>query len=212
MSKKSPKEHYLSEVNLKETNPVLVSLSHLAEKRHIPIIQPEGLAFLKQVIQLRDIKKILEIGTAIGYSTIGMASVNDTIQINTIERNQTLFNEAREIIKNTSYNPQITMHLGDAVEEEFAFNTTFDLIFIDAAKAQNRKLFEKYERFLNPKGIIIVDNLLFHDMVSTQHTTSRNLRALTRKIDEFNRYIINREDYDTTIYPIGDGMSLSIKR
>ena len=211
MSTKSHKSSYLSEVNLKETNALLVSLSHLANDKNIPIIQPEGLAFLKQIILLKKARHILEIGTAIGYSSIAMASLDKHIKIDTIERNQTLYDEAKKHIASSPYKNQISLHFGDALELEFNTDKEYDLIFIDAAKAQNRVLFEKYEKYLHDEGVIIVDNLLFHDLVNGR-PGSRNLRQLVRKIDDFNRYIVNRSDYSTTIYPIGDGMSLSIKR
>ncbi len=211
MSTKSRKDSYLSELNLKETNPLLVSLSHLATRENIPIIQPEGLAFLRQIIRLKAIRTILEIGTAIGYSTIAMASVHPAIRIDSIERNQTLYEKAKAHISDSPYAKQIQLYCADALDFAVAGERTYDLIFIDAAKAQNQKLFEKYEKHLRNDGVMIVDNLLFHDLVHDR-PDSRNLRALVRKIDAFNRYLIAREDFDTTIYPIGDGMSLSIKR
>ena len=207
----SHKNTYLSEVNLKETNPLLVSLSHLAQQQNIPIIHPEGLAFLRQLIRLKEIVSILEIGTAIGYSSMGMAMVDSNIKISTIERNEERYLFAKNQIENSPYKDQITLYKGDALTDDLGIEGPFDMIFIDAAKAQNRTLFERYESLLSKRGIIVVDNLLFHEIVGTK-PASRNLRALIRKIDEFNHYIVKREDYHTYLYPIGDGMSLSIKR
>jgi predicted O-methyltransferase YrrM len=86
----------------------------------------------------------------------------------------------------------------------------FDLIFIDAAKSQSIKFFEKYETLLTDKGVIVTDNLLFHDLFN-QEVRDRNLRQLLRKIDTFNKYVVEKEGYNTYIYTLGDGMSLSIK-
>ena len=203
------KEDYLKTINLKETNETLVSLSTYAKEHHIPIISVEGAQFLRQVIRLKEVKSVLELGTAIGYSAILMASINQDINITTLERKESLYLLAKNHIESSLYKNQITLVHQDA--HEYTPQQTFDMIFIDAAKAQNKTFFERFEGYLNPKGVIVVDNLLFHTLVGTNQG-SRNVRALTRKIDDFNHYLMTRQDYHSVIYPIGDGMSVSIKK
>ena len=201
---------YLSNINLKETNKQLVSLRAYAKEFKVPVITVEGINFLNQIIELRGVKSILEIGTAIGYSSINMALHNDCV-ITTIERDPKMVELASKNIEEAKLNNKIKVSFKDALEVDESTLGKFDLIFIDAAKAQSVKFFEKYENNLNDKGIIITDNLLFHDLVVAE-IKDRNLKQLVRKIDTFNKYVVSKEGYNTYIYNVGDGMSLSIKR
>ncbi len=201
---------YLTKLNRKETNPVLVSLRQYAEEFNVPIIQEEGIAFLTQLVLLKDAKHILEIGTAIGYSSIALA-IHTNANIVTIERNEEMYQKAIKNIEDNQLSSRITVIFEDALDVDESKLDQFDLIFIDAAKAQSIKFFEKYETRLTKNGVIVTDNLLFHDLV-TQEIKDRNLRQLTTKIDRFNHYVVSREDYQTYLYDIGDGMSVSIKK
>jgi len=201
---------YLQKVNLKETNKLLISLKEDAFKNNVPIITDEGINFINQIISLSNAKTILEIGTAIGYSAINMALKNDVL-ITTIERDEKMFTQASKNVKKALLEKQITLINQDALEIEDEEIKMFDLIFIDAAKAQSINFFNKFKNHLNSKGVIITDNLLFHDLIDKRADT-RNLRQLLRKIDNFNQFIVAQEDFNTYLYQLGDGMSLSIKR
>ncbi len=201
---------YLERINQKETNELLLSLKKAALLNNVPIITDEGINFINQIINLSNVKTVLEIGSAIGYSAINMALKNDVL-ITTIEREDQMYNEALKNIKKASLENKITIINQDALEIDDDLLGKFDLIFIDAAKAQSINFFNKYKSHLNSKGIIITDNLLFHDLVNKKADT-RNLRQLLRKIDNFNKFIVNQADFDTYLYQLGDGMSLSIKR
>ena len=203
-------KEYLENINIKETNEQLVSLKSYALKNNVPIITDDGIAFIKQIINIKGIKKVLEIGTAIGYSSINMALYSNCI-ITTIERDKEMYDKAIENIKNGNLQDRITVLNQDALEVDESTLGKFDLIFIDAAKAQSIKFFNKYKTCLNNQGLIITDNLLFHDLVVTP-IKDRNLKQLVRKIDTFNKFVVEQTDFDTYIYSIGDGMSLSIKK
>jgi len=203
-------QKYLSNINVKETNEILVSLSTFASENNVPIITKEGIRFLNQIISISKSKRILEIGTAIGYSSINMA-LNNSVEIVTIERNEEMYSIANENIKIAGLDSKIKIIHIDALEVDELKLGKFDLIFIDAAKAQSIKFFEKFKSLLNSKGIIVTDNLLFHGLVYGE-VKERNLKQLVRKIDTFNKFIVTQEDFDTHIYAIGDGMSLSVKR
>jgi len=203
-------QKYLSNINVKETNEILVSLSTFASENNVPIITKEGIRFLNQIISISKSKRILEIGTAIGYSSINMA-LNNNVEIVTIERNEEMYSIANENIKIAGLDSKIKIIHIDALEVDELKLGKFDLIFIDAAKAQSIKFFEKFKSLLNSKGIIVTDNLLFHGLVYGE-VKERNLKQLVRKIDTFNKFIVTQEDFDTHIYAIGDGMSLSVKR
>lgn len=201
---------YLKQINKKETNELLVSLRAFAIEHKIPIITEEGINFLIQIIKLRNIKSVLEIGTAIGYSSIAMAH-HTGVSVTTIERDEEMYNHAKNNVSKAHLQGKIDILFKDALDVDESLLKQVDLIFIDAAKAQSIKFFEKYEKLLSEKGIIVTDNLLFHGLV-TQEVRDRNLRQLLRKIDNFNKWVVEKEGYDTYIYEIGDGMSVSIKR
>ena len=201
---------YLQNINKKETNPVLVSLRSYATEFNVPIITEEGIKFINQVIKLKNIKNVLEIGTAIGYSAINMALNND-VDITTIERDDNMFALAKKNILDHNLQNRITQIHKDALEVDEDELGMFDLVFIDAAKAQSIKFFEKYKKNLTKNGVIITDNLLFHELVVAE-IRDRNLKQLVSKIDRFNKFVVEQEDFDTYIYHLGDGMSLSIKK
>ena len=203
-------KEYLKNINIKETNSLLVSFKTYALQNDVPIITDDGINFIKQLINLKGVKSVLEIGTAIGYSAINMALYSDC-SITTIERDLEMYNKAVENIKEANLADRITVIFKDALEVDESELGKFDLIFIDAAKAQSVKFFDKYKSLLNEKGLIVTDNLLFHDLVVTP-IKDRNLKQLVRKIDTFNKFVVEQEDFDTYIYSIGDGMSLSIKK
>ena len=134
-------------------------LESYAKEHNVPIMQKEGIDFLTNYIKDNNIKSILEIGTAIGYSAIKMAKVDSNIKITTIERNEDLYNEALKNVEYYDLNEQITLINDDALFTNI--NGKFDMIFIDAAKAQYIKFFEKYENNLAEDGVIVSDNLNF---------------------------------------------------
>jgi len=201
---------YLQQVNKQETNSLLVSLRMFATNNNVPIITEEGLRFIHQMIQLKQIKRVLEIGTAIGYSALSMA-INNDVSIVTIERDEAMIERAKNNFAQSDVSHKITLIEGDALEVDEQSIEPVDLIFIDAAKAQSMKFFNKYKAILRPGGLIITDNLLFHGLIE-KDDLSKNLSGLVRKIDDFNHFVVEQEDFDTAIYELGDGMSLSIKK
>lgn len=203
-------KEYLENINNKETNSLLVSLKSYALKNNVPIVTDEGLNFLKQIIKMNQVKSILEIGTAIGYSSISM-TLNSDASITSIERDDEMYLKAITNIEKAHLNNRIKVIHKDALEVDESSLGKFDLIFIDAAKAQSIKFFNKYKTCLNEKGIIITDNLLFHELVVAP-IQDRNLKQLVKKIDAFNKFVVEQIDFDSYIYSIGDGMSLSIKK
>ena len=169
----------------------------------------EGIDFLTTFVIKNSIESILEIGTAIGFSAISMALANPQAKIVTIERDEERYLEAVKNIKKFDLENNITLLFNDALETNITGE--YDLIFIDAAKGQNRKFFEKFARFLKPHGFIITDNMKFHGYVDKDEATikSRNLRGLVRKIKEYRTFLEENENYETTFYDVGDGVAVS---
>ena len=183
-------------------------LEKYAKENNVPIIQKDGLNFIVDYIRNNNIKKILEIGTAIGYSAINMALINPEIQITTIERNKEMYDKAHLNIKKFNLEKRINIIFGDALTTKI--NGKYDLIFIDAAKAQYIKFFEKYKVNLNKNGIIITDNLNFHGLTNNiENIQSKNLKALVRKINNYKEFLKENQEFNTKFYEIGDGIAVS---
>ena len=187
-------------------------LKEYAIDNNVPIMQDDGIKFLINFIKKNNITSILEIGTAIGYSAIVMASINEDIRITTVERNQERYLEAVKNIKKFNLEDRIDIIFKDALDVNI--DDKFDLIFIDAAKGQNINFFEKLERPLNPYGHIITDNMNFHGLtdVNPSEIESRNVRQLVRKINEYKEYLFSKKDYEVEILNIGDGLAIASKK
>ena len=179
-----------------------------AEEKNVPIMQRDGINFLVEQIIKKDIKNILEIGTAIGYSTIIMAFIRDNIKITSVERDEKRYLKAVKNVKKAHLEDRINLIFNDALEVNV--KDKYDLIFIDAAKAQNIKFFEKFKDNLNEKGLIITDNMNFHGLTEKEEEIkSRNLRALVRKIKNYRKYLEENTEFKTEFLNIGDGIAIS---
>lgn len=182
-----------------------------AEENNVPIMQKDGIEFLTKYIKENNIKNILEIGSAIGYSSIMMALVDNDIKVTTIERDEERYNIALKNIDEFNLNDRINIILGDALDTNI--EGMYDLIFIDAAKSQYIKFFEKYELNLKKGGVIVTDNLSFHGLVEDESkTTNRNTKQLVRKIRKYIDYLKENNNYKTEFYELGDGIAISIKK
>ena len=199
-----------------ELNIFINTIKDYAIKNNVPIVLDDGLDIIIETIKKNNAKRILEIGCAIGYCAINMASVDEDIIVHTIERNHEMYNIALNNVNEAGLNNRIKVIYSDAltVDEALLFND-YDLIFIDAAKAQYIKFFEKFSKLLKVGGVIICDNLSFHGFVKKyqegDYSMSRDLKALMRKVNNFLEYLKNNNDYETVLYELGDGVSVSKK-
>lgn len=186
-------------------------LEKYAKENNIPIMQKDGILYLCNYIKENNIKNILEIGAAIGYSSIMMASISSDIKVTTIEKDKERYDIAVANINDYNLNNQITIHYGDACD--FNFEEQFDLIFIDAAKGKNTLFFNKYKENLNKGGTIITDNLSFHGLVEDPSLIeTKNQRGIVRKIKEYINFLDNNEEFITTYTKVGDTIAISKRR
>ncbi len=191
---------------------LILEMEEYAKEHNVPIIEKESIAFIIKFIKANNIKDILEIGSAIGYSAILMASVNDDIKLTTIERDETRYMECLKNVKKCNMQDRINVVYQDALEVNLS-GVAYDLIFIDAAKGQYTKFFEKYKYFLKPGGVIISDNLKFHGHVGNRNNiASRNLKQLVGKIENYIDFLKENEEFETKFYDVGDGLSVSIRK
>ena len=207
-------EDYFLNLNKENEHDFIIELEQYALENNVPIVTKEGLELIKLLIKIKNAKTILEIGTAIGYCSINLALLDKDIQIDTIERKKQMYDKAVENVNKINLNNQITIFHDDALEFDVSLLNyrKYDIIFIDAAKAQYRRFFEKYSPLLSDKGIIISDNLLFHGLVEQEVIDGKDLRALIRKIKNYNNWLFENEEFDTTFLRIGDGMAISLKK
>lgn len=187
-------------------------IKNYAKEQNIPIMQDEGIEFLTSFIEKKQIKEILEIGTAIAYSAIMMANVSKDIHITTIERDETRYLEALKNIKKLNLEDRITLIFNEALNVDLT--DKYDLIFIDAAKGKNIDFFNKFEKNLKEFGYIITDNMSFHGYVemNEEEITSKNILGIVRKIKEYIYFLENNMTYKTVIYKIGDGIAVTERR
>lgn len=190
---------------------IITEIRTYAKENNVPIMLDDGIEYLTNYIIKNNVNSVLEIGTAIGYSAIMMALANPSLSVTTIERDEKRYLEALKNIKKLNLENRITLIFNDALDVNITGK--FDLIFIDAAKAQSIKFFEKFEKNLNSTGVIITDNIKFHGLVdkNEEEIESRNLRALVRKVKEYITYLKENERYETEFLELGDGISISRK-
>lgn len=207
------KETYFKYLNNKGHNKDIKALEDYADKFNVPIIQKNALDIIQALIKVHSTKKILEIGSAIGYSAINFANVSKDIFVTTIERDKKMAELARENIHCFQLDKRIRLIEEDALTfDESTLGKDFDFLFIDAAKSQYEKFFNKYTKCLKTGGIVVTDNLIFHDLVFEDYIENRNTRQLVKKIKNYNEWLKNNELFDTTFLNIGDGISISIKK
>ena len=186
-------------------------LEEYAKINNIPIMQKDGILYLINYIKENNIKNILEIGSAIGYSSIMMASIYSDIRITTIERDKDRYDLAVFNIKKYNLDKQINIIYGDAVDTDIT--GMYDLIFIDAAKGKNVFFFEKYKNNLVKRGTIITDNLSFHGLVEDSDLVkTKNQRGIVNKIKDFISFLDNNEEFATEYIPVGDKIAISKRR
>lgn len=191
-----------------------VELEAQAKLDNVPIMDSVSVHFMMQIIRLKKPERILEIGTAIGYSALRMLEAYPESSIVTIERDEKRYLQAIENIREQNKQSSISVILGDALEKmsELAVNgQQFDFIFIDAAKGQYHRFFELSVPLLTSNGIIISDNVLFRGHVVSPDNAHPRHKNMVGKIRKYNSMITEHQDFTTSIVPIGDGVAISLK-
>lgn len=189
---------------------VIEQIEKYAKDNRVPIMLSDGIDYLCNYIKDNNIKSILEIGSAIGYSAIRMALVDNEIQITTIEKDEERYKEALKNISDFDLNSRIDIRLEDAMDCNI--EGEFDLIFIDASKGHNIDFFNKYKKNLKENGVIITDNLSFHGLAEDESKIkTKNQRSLVKKIKLFIDFLDNNLEFNTEYINVGDKISISKK-
>lgn len=180
----------------------------IAQEDKIPIVDRQVGEYLRMLLKLIKPKSILELGTAMGYSSSLMAKTLKKAQIDTVEINPNMAIMARTHFHNQNIEDRICLHVSDAMDYLDSCNRSYDFIFIDAAKGQYREYFEKSLKVLNKGGLILIDNVLFHGMIASNKYAIRRKITIIKRLRKFLPSILSDKRYDSNLIPIGDGILL----
>lgn len=205
---------YLLELNNQneKNHQFFEELRKYAEINNVPIIKRDSLILINAILKLINAKRMLEIGTAIAYSSLAFANSKPDLVIDTIERNQEMYQEAVKNIHKLNKEQQINIIFADALLVDSNQLSKYDVIFIDAAKAQYQKFFDKFVPLLNENGVILTDNIIFHGCLEHQENLSKNVKSMVKKIDLFNHYLSTLNDFETYYLEIGDGLAVTMRK
>lgn len=180
-----------------------------ALQEHIPIIMDDTLKTIRKYLNNRKINKILEIGTAVGYSAICFSEFLDSNGIiDTIERDEERIRKAKINIKRVGVEDKIHIFEGDATEILLTLQDQYDMIFIDAAKGKYPFFLEQSMRLLNQNGIIFADNILYKGYVMSNYNKHKQ-RTAVRNLREYINKVTQNPDLETQILEVGDGLAIT---
>ena len=189
----------------------LAKIKERALEEHIPIIMDDTLEVIEKQLEIFKPNRILEIGTAVGYSAICFSEfLNKNGKIDTIERELDRVNEAKINIKKAEIEQKINIIEGDAVEILPTLNEKYDMIFIDASKGKYPFFLKESLRLLNANGIIFADNVLYKGYVLSDYNKHKQ-RTAVRNLREFLKELQENKELDTKILEVGDGLAIAKK-
>ncbi|WP_027701614.1 O-methyltransferase [Metaclostridioides mangenotii] len=197
---------------LKDKTGLLKELEDYAHENNVPIIHKEVSDMLNVLLKVQKPKRILEVGCAIGYSSIFFADTLDgDVEIITAERNEQMIEKAKENFKRAELEDKITILEGDAEENLAKVEGEFDMIFIDAAKGQYKLFYDMVIDKLKVGGLLISDNILYKGMIAHDDFVVRRKRTIVKRMRNYLDFICNCDYLTTSLIPIGDGVALSYK-
>ncbi len=209
-------ERVVSFINSFDTgdSPVCMSIEEEARRDMVPIIRKEMASFLKVILSMKKPLNILEIGTAVGYSAVLMGeNTGDDTRITTIENYDVRIPIARQNFVRAGMDSKITLIEGDALEVLKTLTGPYDFIFMDAAKAQYITILPDVIRLLDKDGILITDNVLQEgDIIESRYAVTRRNRTIYERMREYLYAVTHSDELTTSIVPIGDGITISIRK
>ena len=197
---------------LKDADGLLKELEVFAEENSVPIVHKEVSDLLKVLLKMQKPQRILEVGCAIGYSSILFETTcEDNVDITTCERNPVMIERAKENIKRAGFENNIRILEGDAVEQLKNVEGEFDMIFLDAAKGQYKLFYDLVIDKLKVGGVLISDNILYKGMIASDDLVVRRKKTIVKRMRNYLDYICNCDYLTTSLLPMGDGVAISYK-
>ncbi len=193
-------------------NNFLKNLREGAEREGVPIITKDTENFLSVLLSIHRPERILEIGTAVGYSAIFSASVISKTKIISVEMDEHMYERALINIEASQMENRISVLKGDAREIISDLNESFDMVFIDAAKGHYKSFFEGSLKLLKPKGIIVSDNVLYKGMTASNEFLLKRKRTIVKRMRAYLEYLYHHTEFETAILSIGDGVAVSVRK
>lgn len=205
--------HYIESLIPKRTG-LFAEMEEFAREQGVPIMESVGIEVMLQMLRIQRPARILEIGTAIGYSALRMAAALPGTEIVSVERDEERYKQAISYLDRSEHGRRVKVLFGDALDLSAQARELgpYDAIFIDAAKGQYKRFFDMYSLCLAERGVIYTDNVLFKGHVAGIPVESKRIDRLVKKIQSYNEWLMNHEEYDTIIIPAGDGLAISRKR
>ena len=209
-------ERLVTYINSLETGntPILEQIEQEAIEAYVPIIRKEMQQFLKMLLAVKRPLRILEVGTAVGFSAILMAEYDPVhCEITTIENYEKRIPIARENFKRAGKEKQITLLEGDATEVLKTLEEPYDFIFMDAAKGQYIHFLPDIIRLLGEQGVLVSDNVLQDGtIIESRFVVTRRNRTIHKRMRDYLYELTHRDDVVTAVLPIGDGITVSSRR
>lgn len=206
-------EQYMAAFHSQQ-HPLIIEMEAYAKEHQVPIMESSGMEMLLGLLRLQQPSSILEIGSAIGYSAIRMALALPTVTISSIERDPDRYAKAIHYVEKGQLDGSISLYCGDALEidlEKIA-HSPFDALFIDAAKGQYQRFFERYTPLLRSGGMIYCDNMFMHgDVFLPDDEVPKRKRTMIRNLKAFTSWLLRHPSYEVSLFPIGDGILVAKK-
>lgn len=205
-------ENYIKSL-ITEDSDLLKEMEEFAKENSVPIVQKDTAKFLQFMVTVKKPKKILELGTAIGYSAILMCKyAEDDTKITSIERDDTMFSIAEKNISKYGYDKNIKLVKGECLEVMKSLDDEYDMIFMDAGKGHYNHFLPECLRLLKKDGIIVADNVLFRGMVANNDLLIRRKITIVKRMRKYLEMVSSDPKLITSIIPMGDGIAVTTRR
>ncbi|MBU3191265.1 O-methyltransferase [Clostridium bowmanii] len=205
-------EQYLRKLIPSNTS-ILEELENFALENRVPIVQKETAKFLELMVTMNRPSRILELGTAIGYSAILMnQAMGGNCQITTIERDEKMIDLATANIEKYGLQNKITILQGDCLEVLENLRGEYDMIFIDAGKGHYNHFLPHCLRLLKKQGVLIADNVLFRGMVASKELATRRKVTIIKRMKSYLELVSSNDELITSVIPMGDGISVTVRK
>lgn len=204
---------YINSLDMGNT-PLLNKIEKEAKRDFVPIIRREMQSFLKVLLSLKEPKRILEVGTAVGFSTLLFCEYGpEGVHVDTIEKYEKRIPIAKENFRRAGREADITLYEGDAAEILKELSGPYDFIFMDAAKGQYIHFLPQVQRLLAPGGVLVSDNVLQDgDLIESHYAVERRNRTIHKRMREYLYELKHSNAFLTSILPLGDGVTVSVRK